>query len=331
MTQEQELPIDDLAGRAVAEWFEEGQSSLMLAADKRQVADGLWLQSLLEMAYQPQDAARDERIRHAMTTIRNPASAVVDADLPMPTPGKNSRKPGHVRQGLIWLIAAILVVSAGIWLQPRDPNRQAFAAIDRIRASTAVPQDREYLVSLFSPTDDVNPVTARLFVRGGEAFAVRAPAVLRPGEIWFGRDHGSAWFQPAVGPALLGSGALSMQRRFLQGRDQEAPFLQLTTVLDRIEQHYELQLLADEIPPRGSLTAVSGCQHLRALVRRTEDSPAWLPSDIEIHASRKSGMIVRMVLTFVPVEPASLSRIQFDFVTQSQLPDNWYRPEGRRR
>ena len=67
------------------------------------------------------------------------------------------------------------------------------------------------------------------------------------------------------------------------------------------------------------------------MVRPLNGLPLWLPREIEIHAERETGTIVKMVLLCDPVEPNGLERIQFDFISQSQLPDNWYRPEGRQR
>lgn len=333
MTDDQESPDDGTANQAASDWLDEGLTDSLkqiASSQKRQIADLLWIQGLLETAFQSQETAREKRIQHAMASIRNleaVTSAPARSDAPL-------RLRSKWRQSVAWVTAAALVLCLGIWLQSRDPQRQAFAAIERIREAASVARDREYRVTLSSSdTHEAKDrqVEAQLFVRGGEAFAVRAPAILRPGDIWFGHDRTGAWFKPAVGPLLSGSGALQMQQRFLHGREQGAPFLQLTTILDRLSDAYRVTLLPDEIPDRGSLTPVAACQHLRAEVRPLKGLPGWLPKEIEIHAERETGTIIRMVLLCNPVEPNGLERIQFDFVSHSQLPDNWYRPEGRQR
>lgn len=334
MTDEQERPEEELADRVVSDWIDNGESDSMKQASssqKRRIGDLLWIQGLLETAFRPQIMNPESQIQRAMASIRTLDTGTVTPATPIEAVVQSRSK---WRQSIVWMTAAALVLSLGIWLQSRDPRRQAYAAIERIREAASAARDREYLVTLISSdTNEVKgrQVEAQLFVRGGEAFAVRAPAVLRPGDIWFGRDRTGAWFKPAVGPVLSGSGALLMQQRFLRGREQDAPFLQLTTVLERLSDAYRVTLLSDEVPDRGTLTPVAACQHLRAVVRPLKGLPGWLPKEIEIHAERESGTIIKMVLVCNPAEPNGLEGIQFDFVSQSQLPDNWYRPEGRQR
>lgn len=335
MTDEQEHPDEERADLAVSDWLENGESDStekVTSSQKRRIGDLLWIQGLLETAFRPQKMHCEAQIQRAMASIRNLDSE--DVTQTAPPIEATLRTRSRWRQSVVWVTAAVFVLCLGVWLQSRDPRRQAFAAIERIREVASAPRDREYLVTLSS--SDTNEaksrqVEAQLFVRGGEAFAVRAPAVLRPGDIWFGRDRSGVWFKPAVGPVLSGSGALVMQQRFLHGREQDAPFLQLTTILERLSDAYRVTLLSDETPDRGSLTPVTVCQHLRAVVRPLKGLPGWLPREIEIHAERETGIIVKMVLLCDPVEPNGLERIQFDFISQSQLPDNWYRPEGRQR
>lgn len=335
MTDEQQHPDEELADRVVSDWLDDENPDSMkqvTPSQKRRIGDLLWIQGLLETVFRRDKIDRDAQIQRAMASIRNLDSGTVTTAVPPFEATVRTRSKW--RQSLVWVTAVVLVLCLGIWLQSRDPRRQAFAAIERIREAASVPRDREYLVTLFS--SDTNEakgrqVEAQLFVRGGEAFAVRAPAVLRPGDIWFGRDRTGSWFKPAVGPVLSGSGALLMQQRFLQGREQDTPFLQLTTVLERLADAYSVTLLSDETPERGSLTPVAACQHLRAVVRPLKGLPGWLPREIDIHAERETGTIVKMILLCNPVEPNGLERIQFDFISQLELPDNWYRPEGRQR
>ena len=324
---------EGLADRVASDWLDDSSTASpdhVTPDQKRRIADLLWIQGLLETTFQSPETLREHQIQRAMASIRDSGTASVVAATSSNNVDHRSRS--RWRQWTVWVTAAVLVLSVGIWLQSRDPRRQAFAAIERIREAASAPSDREYLVTLF-PADaneiKSRPVEAQLFVRGGEAFVVKAPALLKSGDVWFGHDRNGAWFKPAIGPVLSGSGALLMQQRFMQGREQGAPFLQLTTVLERLSDAYRVTLLPDEVPDRGSLKAVATCQHLRAVVRPIKGLPDWLPGEIEIYAERETGTIIKMVLHLNSHEPNRLKRIQFDFIAQSQLPDDWYRPEGR--
>jgi hypothetical protein len=225
----------------------------------------------------------------------------------------------------------LALVFIGVWFQATAPSRQAQAAVAEICRVAAEPLDREYLVTSTmgglppSLLGNAEPrFQATLFVRGGSAFVVNAPSLIQAGGFWFGRDPNGPWLKPSFGPVLSGPGGAVMQA--LQP-DENSPFLQITRVLNKIADRYEVQLLPDEIPMRGRLAAVGPCQRIHALLKR-DSTRERLPDDIDVHSDHATGNVIRLVLRWNRELPSRLTQMEFDFVQQSRQPDNWYRPEG---
>jgi len=309
--------------------------------NQSRAADLLWINSLTELALQVDSTRRDKRIERAMQAIRGAVAAsevvvgeVASAATAFPRPVTRSMRSCRA---VVWVTTAVLLVGAAVLMQTANPRRQVHAAIDQIQQATALTDDREYRVTLtfLSPDDAIQKRPERklegtLFVRGGEAFVVRAPALLRAGDVWFGRDRNGAWFKPAVGPIQAGPTAVLMQQRFLRDTRDSAPFLQLTTVTNRLSESYDVRLLPEETAPGHSEAESSHCQHVLGTVRASSVSQSpWLPDRVEIHAESGTGTVRRLLLVWSRENASLLKQVEFHFVEQSKKPDNWYRPEGR--
>lgn len=324
MNHEHDVGDANSADKAVSDWVDDTVSTNtpVVSVDKRRVADLLWIHSLLELSLRDAPAERTGRIDRVMATIRG--EPIVPAD----SLSKFIRQPRWITQRTIaWLTAAVLLVCAGVWMQSSNPQRQVHAAVDQICQSAAMLEDREYRVTLThanssnpNPDDAHRTIKATLFVRGGESFVVKAPALLRAGDVWFGRDREGAWFQPAVGPVLAGSGALVMQQNLLRNSQDPAPFLQITTILDKLADNYDVRLVPIEAPLPPSVS-----QHVQGTLRPAAGHPVWLPDLVDIQAS-STGTVHRLLLNWSHETPSGLQQIHFDFVRQSRKPDNWYRP-----
>ena len=326
MSHEHDLADANAADRGVSDWLDGvvGTEAAIESTDKRRMADLLWIQSLLEVSLCDVSTARNRRIDRVMSVIRRESARPADL---IPVTASQPRR--SARRTIIGWTAAVLLVCAGVWMQTWSPQRQVHAAVDQIRHSAAKLEDREYLVELIygnsassQPDDATRIVNATLFVRGGEAFVVKAPALLRTGDVWFGRDREGAWFKPAVGPVMAGSGAMVMQQKLLRDSQNPAPFLQITTILDRLADNYDVELLPRK---RGSSPTVQ--QHVHGSLRSAASQPVWLPDQVDIQAS-SSGTVQRLLLSWTHEMPSGLKQMQFDFVQQSRQPDNWYRPES---
>lgn len=324
---------------AVTDWLDgmAGHANPIAAdgvIDKSRAADLLWINALAELTIRPDPKRRDDQIERAMTAIRS-GTVVKRLSTEAAVSPSSKTVSAWSRRGVIWVTTAVLLVSAALLMQTANPRRQVYAAIDQIKQATASTDDREYRVRLsFRRPDGAKVEVERkiegtLFVRGGEAFVVRAPALLRTGDVWFGSDRDGAWFQPAVGPVQAGPGAVLMQQRFLRGSEDSAPFLQLTTVINRLSESYDVRLLAPEMPQRDSPPETPVCQHVLGTLRATASQTPWLPDQVEIHAETGTGTVIRLLLAWNRETASLLKQVEFDFVEQSRKPDNWYRPEGR--
>jgi hypothetical protein len=304
--------------------------------DALRATDLLWINALLEQAFDSDRSHTERSIERAMTAIRD-AHLSVSIPAAALEPGSSSvadaiRRPSN-RQSLAWISALSIVLIVGLWLQLTNESREAQAAVARICRAAAEPADREYLVTFAFAADHLDEfdrqVLATLFVRSDSAFVAKAPAVIRTADVWFGRNRNGLWIKPAVGPVLSGPVVQSIHERFLPRADDDTPVLQMTTVLNRLSDRYNVQLLDDEIPARGSLAAVTACRHIRGTLRSSAE-PQMLPDAVEIHADQASGNVIKLVLTWHRETATRLKRIDFDFVRQSKQPDDWYFPDGHR-
>lgn len=340
MNQDSEPADVSFTESVVSDWLDGafgGADSIVAdgTLDKSRAADLLWINALAELAIRSDARGREKRIDLVMREIREDVAAKQS-----PTGSPASPSPTAdlrwSRRAVVWVTTAALLTSAALLMQTANPRRQVHAAIDQIKHATASTEDREYRVTLsFRSPDEGAPekverkIEGALFVRGGEAFVVRAPALLRTGDVWFGRDRDGAWFKPVVGPVQAGQGAVLMQQRFLRGSEDSPPFLQLTTVINRLSESYDVRLTGRESLQRKTQSFVPDCQHVVGTLRATASHSPWLPDQVDIHAEPSTGTVLRLRLVWNRETTSLLKQVEFDFVEQSQKPDNWYRPEGR--
>ncbi|MDB5386455.1 MAG: hypothetical protein JWM11_2101 [Planctomycetaceae bacterium] len=310
------------------------------AVDHRRVADILWVNSLLTQAFKPQRELREARIERVMAALVSndqaaPAEQPVLAGQSTTVDTKpHSRFRPQSRFRAAWMSALLVLFAVGLFFQATDQSRQARAAVAFMRRVAAQPTDREYLVTLsFTPPHDAatilpqQQVTGDLFVRGGEAFAFRTPALIGPGKIWMGGDAKGVWLKPARGPMVLQGSAEGLLQRYLR-QPIETPFLQITTVLERLSDHYEIELLADEIPPGLEVTEPATCRHIRGTCRNPNRA---LPDIIDVWSARQGGNVLKLVMDWQRESRPGLLQVEFNFVRQAELPAEWYRPEGHAR
>jgi hypothetical protein len=99
------------------------------------------------------------------------------------------------------------------------------------------------------------------------------------------------------------------------------PDLQLTSLLARFADEYEVELL-DDAPLDGDDPTL--CTHVRGRLR-VEDSRA--PVQVELWADRSSGVARRVILQWdLGDADRGLSRITLDLDANQPLADEWYEP-----
>jgi hypothetical protein len=303
-------------------------------ADKRRIADLLWVEALLEQALAPQPMQREARIQRAMASLTtalrdNPVNngASTATTVTYITPRYRPQRSFRTA----WITALIVVLAVGLWFQATDQSRQARAAVEYMRQVAAEPRDREYAVTLaFTPASDAGTdlpqqkLNGNLYVRGGAAFAFQTPALVGPGKTWMGGDAKGVWLRPARGPIVFQATAEGLLQRYLRS-PVETPFMQITTVLERLGEHYDIEMLADELTPDSELVEHGLCHHIRGKCRNPHGS---LPDTIDTWSARRGGNVIRMSLSWERKSRPGLLHVEFNFVKQAELSPEWYRPEG---
>lgn len=293
-----------------------------LDADQRlRLADLQLLDALLLEAYGRTRELIEIRVANTIERIATGSSGATEDDPsvsdeetePLVFDGSRTRRPTK----LFALAAAILLVVVLPWLLARAPASTAYAAVGRAYRSSLEATDREYRVTIDrrGPLGRKHVSTARLFVRGGERFALSHPAPL-PGVFWLGSDDEEHWLVPAVGPVLT-SHDRSWLPRWLAKQNASLPYLEITSILKRLDNRYALEIAGQETleDRREAWQKVHGTR------RQGQDGPA----EIDLWISPTTGMAGKIVLTWKePSAMVGIDRMTFDFVSNRSLPDSWY-------
>lgn len=310
--------------------------------DKQRTADILFVNALLEQALNPKPEQREARIQRAMAALTaqivtkpaatQPSSSTNTGTMELSSTRRHFPRPKRLRTA--WVTAFLVLIAAGLWFQVTDRSRQARAAVDLIQRVAAQATDREYEVTLtLTPTVESgdshipHQMVGDLFVRGAEAFAFRTPAVIGPGKIWLGGGAKGFWLKPARGPIVFQATADGLLQRYLR-QPVETPFLQITTVLQRLSEHYEIKLLKEELVSIDKATSTEMCRHIQGKCRSRTGS---LPDTIDVWSARDDGNVLRLILNWEHESRPGLLHVEFNFVRQADLPPEWYRPEGHPR
>jgi len=324
-------------------------ASQFSSQEKRRAADLLLLQALLEVTVMTPSQHDVENRERISATPENSQSNIIHLAMRAIRESDNSPQPGQAapaplknhsafqplrRLRTAWITALSVVIACGIWFEATNPSRQLRAAVELIRQVAAQAQDREYRVTIHMGASDdgagpalLRKVEGDLFVRGGEAFAFRAPAFIGKGEIWFGGNAQRVWLKPAIGPIVLEGQPEALLKRWLE-RPIDAHFLQITTVLDRLEKHYQIDMLPDEALPNEPDEAARSYRRLKGICRSTQNS---LPSSIDIWAAKNTGIVVQLILNWDSNTVPGHMQIEFKYVQQHDRTSDWYRPEGHPR
>lgn len=282
---------DELAGRLLDDGATSDSLPELSAADRRRVADLLWLDALLEHAQVRHAPAVESAVASVLTRLRDNDLGHV-FNVPNEE-GRVENVPHGRRRSRRWaslLVAAALVLIGIVWWQ-QAPN-SAYAMVEQVYRAALSTTDRTYRVTLTSDAPAVKVKTATLTVRGGEKFAFEHTGPLG-GHLWIGSNGRDFWFVPPVGPVLVADSE-QFVGQWLNRSQADLPFLQLTTILERMRDHYELMVLPNEPIDASGPTM----HHLRA--RRRSDvtaEHARLPETVELWADRQTGVLQRLILT----------------------------------
>lgn len=275
---------DHAAGRLLDEQAATESFANLEPADRRRVADLQWLHSLLAQVLQRDAVARDRRITRVCLAVRDDAARQVQ-------PGSDPRRTRRV-----WLapvaMAAALVLAAVIFRGQISPPRSAIAAVESSLKEAQSSPDRRYHVQTQwqSPGGDVRERTGELWVRGATHFLLQQESPL--GELFIGSNGEEHWLAPAIGPVFVADDLRAFEQ-MLPGKPLATPFLQVTTMLERLADRCDLSLAAEEELPAVDGKGTVRCTHVVGRKRVTED--ALSPDVIELWTARQSGVAYRIV------------------------------------
>lgn len=300
---------DELASQLLDEDATEVSLANTTVEDRRRVVDLQWLDSMLEQTHGRNAESVARGVAASLTRLRADDGVTLAV-----TESRETRT--RSRRWALSVIAASIVVAVGLLSWPSAPASAA-ALIEKAYQVALQATDREYRVTLAGGR------VAReytLHVHGGDRFLLSTRGPLGR-ELHIGRDGDEFWFAPAVGPVFVANSE-SFVGQWLERASFDMPYLQLTTLLARMRDRYELSVLPDEsVAQRGPTF-----HHLRARRRDTSADQARLPETIELWANRQTGAVQRLVLN--PSRDTSESgsqTITFDLVNEQPQPEDFYR------
>jgi len=289
---------------------------------RRQEADMHMLDSLLRQTLRPDPEARDVRIQRVLQHLDDPTPIPSEDDSRSVV--QIDRAPNHTRRWISLAVAVSLVLAVGLWWQVRNPSRQAYATVEESLQQATEAGAREYLVTVVvhRPLAGRDEIVDNLYVDGEERFALRHQPILPLGEVWIGGNEREKWIVPTRGPILVGN--LKMLQNWMGERETPpAPYLHITTILERMSNGYYLQMLPDEdiaVPERPNTTV--RCRRVRGALR---DPKFGRPRLIDLWADRDSGIARRLILDWqIPPGQLGRSKITVELVGRRDLPPDWF-------
>ncbi len=312
----------------VAGWIDEGRpmdAASWTPSERRRAADGLWLNSLLQQTLRRDSVARERRVIRVTTAITDLARQVAATSVPVSSPARRRGWWAPVTA------AAVCLLTLAIWRPFGAPGLTAVAAVQASLQEAAQASDRRYRVTLLlAEESSTREVAADLWVRGGTHYVWRQAGPL--GDFVIGSDGRHHWVTPSVGPVIVGTRRGLLEQAVL-GEHAGTEFLQITSILARLAERYELQLLPEE-----NLPAVDGSQTLRCTHvlgrRRPEaaetDGLPRPPETIELWTTRQSGIAQKLVLSWPKGvrEPRLLGATFALLPLESPVEETWYSHEA---
>uniref|UniRef100_A0A7C2K1G8 Uncharacterized protein n=1 Tax=Schlesneria paludicola TaxID=360056 RepID=A0A7C2K1G8_9PLAN len=282
------------------------------AADARRAADVAFLHGLLEQALRPDPAARERRIQRATAAIRSEVQ-----------PASSLTAPRR-RRWLATLATVAAVVVVGFVLRNNlNPKATATAAVSTALEQASSSADRAYQLttSLRLLDGETRDLTADLWVRGGGNYVLRQDAPL--GDAFLGSNGVEHWVVPAVGPVLVGTEP-GLAEQWLLREKLASPFLQLTSILERMQHRYTLRL-----GEAGELTTSADGQPVwcTLVIGEKQDlADVLAPDVIRLWTARQSGIAQQVEMTWNrPDDQPGVVRVVFRLQpTPADLPENWY-------
>lgn len=292
--------------------------------EDRAAVDDQLMDTLLTAALQPDASARESRIERVMREIRR---ETVELGTASSAEHRRSMPQRVARRWMPLTLAAALLLAAIWWLQVPDPAQQAYATVQRSLGAARLSICRLYQITatVRRPVGGVRQVESQLYVDGDARFALRHPPLLLPGDLWLGSDGNQPWIVPPRGPVLVGRPGM-LEQWIDEHREVTAPVLHVTTILERMAEHYDLEKLPSEVPPGAAASSASRCDRVRGTLRA--DAPR-LPQTVDLWADAETGVARYLILDWnTGPEAMGVQRVEVELTDEPTVADDWFEHGG---
>ncbi|QDT71010.1 hypothetical protein [Lacipirellula limnantheis] len=314
--------LDDLAGRVLDEQapLETAAMAALSADERRRLVDLQWIDALLAHGSSAEAAAVERSVAAVLAGLAGaakPREAVIRGE-------RAARRRWLPAVSLSSLAAAALVTLAiGVWWQ--RGSQQAMAMVERSYQAALAPLDRTYDVTVERTGGSMRSLKSTLTVRGGDKFLFEQRGPLG-GVYRLGTDGHGYWFIPPTG-SIVRAETDAFLPAWMRRASTDLPTLQVSTLLARMRDYYQLQRLPDEALAPGSREL----SHLRAnwsAGRPLGWKPGRLPPEqVELWADPVSGVVEQLVLTLPTDERRRARRVTLRLAEEKNLDESAYRAE----
>lgn len=292
----------------------------------RDLAEDVWMESLLHQLYHDDGDAMEARLQVLRTAIEADGKRV---RVPLATPRR-------WRPFLAYGVAVSLLLIVGFWTAPwwqGVSDRAAMAAV--VRSMSVSDGYRQYRVKIVGGR--VGPrggdVEARLYLDPGDRFILVHPGWLGFSQTVVGGDREQRWVAPKVGPVLKGGEGLLGP--WLLKRNIASPYLHVPAILERMQRAYRLEMLPEDelmtLDVEGRKTGEGRvCQRVRGKLR-DGIAKRWtgvpLPDTVELWADGVTGAACKLEIGWEGETLAGVPRRWTLELLEGDTDAAWHRSE----
>lgn len=319
-------PIDELAGGMLDEQATPEAAALesLSADERRRLVDLQWIDALLTHGSPKEAAAVERSVAGVLVRLEGnakPLAAVTRGE----RTGRRRWWPAVSLSSLA--AAAVVLIALGFWWQ--RGSQQAMAMVERSYQAALAPLDRTYAVTIERTGGSMRPMKSMksmLTVRGGDKFLFEKRGPLGA-MIRLGTDGQGYWFVPPAGPIVRAKDDAFLPA-WMRRTSTDLPHLQVSTLLARMRDYYQLKRLPDESltengPELSHLHATWSARRLRP--SKHGRTP---PEEVELWADPATGVVEQLVLTLpIDEQRRQAHTVTLRLVEEKALGDEAYRAE----
>lgn len=292
-------PVEELASLILDQSTpaDEQATAALDEASRRWVVDLQWIDALLTATSPAETAAVERAMAATLAKLDQPSQAAERLGRAhRPALGRRRRLLPAISLSSM-AVAATLAMALGIWWQ--RGAQQAMAMVERSYQAALAPRDRTYDVTVARTNGLMEPIRARLTVRGADKFLFESRGALGA-VIRLGANGQGYWFIPATGP-IVRAETDDFLPGWMRRTSTDLPHMQVSTLLERMRDYYRLQRLPEEsLDPRGKKLS-----HLRATWSAERLPPSkhgrTPPEEVELWADPATGVVEQLVMT-LPID-----------------------------